>query len=134
MPLDGFSYSRSALRTVSNMLMAGVVVPPVRGGFAGRDAGFLAVQAEVDRLLALGSLSPAQQDRVEQLDDWIAFHPAAGLDGAAVQLARLLCPREGLFSGRGLRINGGDEAALRHVARIVDAAKRSPVNTLGRGA
>jgi len=128
MPLDGFPFGRSILRTVSNLMLAGVVVPPVHTGFGGRDARFLASDVEIRRLLALTTLTPAQLDRVEQLDDWIAFTPAGGLDGAAVKLARLLCPREGLFSGRMLRLNGADEAARRDVARVVTTANRSPGN------
>ncbi len=133
MPFDGISFGRSAFRTVSNLMLASVVVPPVHTGFGGRDARFLASDAEIRRLLALTTLTPAQLDRVEQLDDWIAFTPAGGLDGAAVKLARLLCPREGLFSSRAPRINGGDEAALRDVARLVMKANRSPGNDLNGG-
>lgn len=131
MPFDG---SMFRTRTVSGPWLAGVVVPPVATGFPGRDARFLAADAEIRRLLTLDAPSAGQVDRLEQLDDWIAFAPAAGLDGAAVKLARLLCPREGLFSGRSARANGADEAALRDVARLVGAANRSPVNGFRWGA
>lgn len=139
MPKDGFfsdaQIARSTpFRTVFDMAIAAVVVPPVSTGFPGRDARFLAAAAEISHLLALPGPSAAQLDRLQQLDDWISFLPSAGLDGAAVKLARLLCPEEGLFSGRGLRMNGADEAALRDVARVVNTAKCSRVNTLGRGA
>lgn len=134
MPLDGSSFLHNPIRTVSSMALAGVVVPPVSTGFAGRDARFLAAAAEISHLLALPAPSAGQIDRLQQLDDWISFLPSSGLDGAAVKLARLLCPSEGLFSGRGVRLNGADEAALRDVARVVNTAKCSRVNTLVRGA
>lgn len=134
MPLDGSSLLHNPIRTVSCMAVAAVVVPPVATGFAGRDARFLAAAAEISRLLALPAPSAGQIDRLQQLDDWVSFLPSHGLDGAAVKLARLLCPSEGLFSGRGLRLNGADEAALRDVARVVNTAKCSRVNTLARGA
>lgn len=134
MPFDGSSHLHNPLRTVSSMMLAGVVVPPVSDGFPGRDAGFLAAAAEISHLLALPAPDVRQIDRLQQLDDWISFMPSAGMDGATVKLARLLCPVEGLFSGRGLRLNGADEAALRDVARVLAAAKCSRVNDLGRGA
>lgn len=134
MPFDGSSQPHNPLRTVSSMMLAGVVVPPVSTGFPGRDASFLAAAAEISRLLALPKPSAGDIDRLQQLDDWISFVPAAGLDGAAIKLARLLCPVEGLFSGRGLRLNGADEAALRDVARVLATAKCSRVNDLERRA
>lgn len=134
MPLDGASFLRNPIRTVFDMSVAAVVVPPVSTGFPGRDARLLAAAAEISHLLALPAPSAGQIDRLQQLDDWISFVPAAGIDGAAVKLARLLCPVEGLFSGRGLRLNGADEAALRDVVRVVNTAKCSRVNTLVRRA
>lgn len=112
-----------------NQAMAGSVTPPRAEGFVGADVRFAAAEAEVAGLLAAEPLSPGQWDRVAQLDDWIAFMPAASLEGAAVKLRRLLCGRAGTMVTEGqLRLNGADIAALRDVLRLVETANRAPVH------
>lgn len=108
-------------RTVSSMSLAGYVVPPDPVVGIGLDGRLIAAEQEIGGLLTQGVLSVDQLDRAEQLDDWIAFTPAASAIGAAVKLRRILCGQLGMFAAGTTfpRLNGADQAALVDVLRII---------------
>lgn len=120
MPITSAGRARPMHRTVSSMALAGYVVPPPVGSFIGADARLLAAEAEIARLLGHGTLTASQLDRAEQLDDWMAFTPAASLAGAEAKLRRILCGQIGMFAPGSIpRLSGADEAALRDVLRLI---------------
>lgn len=121
-PITGADRARPMHRTVASMALAGYVVPPPIGRFAGfgADGRLLATEAEIVQLLRLEALTAGQIDRVEQLDDWMAFTPARTLVGAEAKLRRILCGRIGMLAPGSIpRLNGADEAALRDVLRLI---------------